>query len=167
MAPSETAVLTLPAVVVSRVDVMRLLRELDAVAATHAQAKIAKAKPETTRLSKMLDEVVHVNKLDLSRDGDLTRLQGFLQELKRHAPTIHMSFATVPTGVFTTKIVEWLRDEVHPLMLLDIGLQPSIAAGCVIRTTNKYIDCSMRQHLLKNRPQLIEMIRAKAGSPAA
>lgn len=167
MAPSETSVLVLPPIVVSKVDVIRLLRELEAVSSVHEQARLAKTPAQTVKLSNMLEAVVQANKLNLTSSADNTRLHDFLQQLKRDAPAIHMSFAAVPTGTFTSKVVEWLRSEVHPLMLLDIGLQPSIAAGCVIRTTNKYIDCSMRQHLLKNRPQLIDMIRAKAGSAPA
>lgn len=163
MAPNApAAVLVLPASIVSRVDIIRLARELEAVTGTIQQQALAQKHEAVPPLSKVLGEIVEANKLSVSRKEDRERLAQFLKDLKTNAPSIHMSFATVPPSTFTAKLVDWLRNEIHPLLLLDIGLQPSIAAGCVIRTTNKYFDCSMRQHLLTNRPKLVEMMRSKA-----
>ncbi len=162
MAPNAATVLTLPASVVSRVDIIRLARELEAVTGAIEQRELTKNhETSLSPLSKVLKEIVEANKLSLARKEDRARLSQFLKDLKADAPSIHMSFAAIPPSAFTAKIVDWLRNEIHPLLLLDIGLQPSIAAGCVIRTTNKYFDCSMRQHLLTSRPKLIEMMRSK------
>ena len=68
---------------------------------------------------------------------------------------------------FVAKIVAWLRTEIHPLILLEIGLQPTIAAGCVIRTTNKYFDYSIGRHLKRNRGQLVSLLRGESTAETA
>lgn len=162
MAPKSAEVLSLPGTVVSRADATRLSRELEAINGYLEQAQMRSSKDtKPPRLSDVLEEITHTNRLNLLHQEDRQRLTVFLKDLKEDAPAIHMSFAVVPSSQFTSKLLDWLRSEIHPLLLLNIGLQPNIAAGCVIRTTNKYIDCSMRQHLLANRPKLVELMRSK------
>jgi len=43
-----------------------------------------------------------------------------------------------------------------------VGLQPTIAAGIVLRTPNHQFDFSLRQHLYKNRAKLREALEVKA-----
>ncbi len=165
MAPKTGEALVLPASVVSRVDASRLAREVDAIDGFLRQAHVRGAdvadEAKLPSLSRTLEDMTHTNRLNLLRPEDRQQLQQFLAGLKKDAPAIHMSFAVVPPPDFTAKLVEWLRGNIHPSLLLTIGLQPSIAAGCVIRTTNKYFDCSVRQHLMANRPKLVELIRSK------
>ncbi len=152
--------LSLPASLVSRSDVRRLAQEVEILDNQIIQhARVSNDKPGLPRLSRILEDIVEVNKLDFNKAADRQKLQQFLLEIKKTAPSLHMSFATEPSALFTGKLVSWLRNEINPLLLLDIGLQPSIAAGCIIRTTNKIIDCSMRQHLLANRPELLRRLR--------
>lgn len=154
-------VISLPPSLISRVDATRLGRELEVMANALEQQAHHHEKAEPVRLSSILEALAQLNQLDLTTAQDRDRLAKFLKDLKKDAPTIHMSFAAEPPSTFTAKIISWLRDEVHPLMLLDIGLQPSIGAGCVIRTNSKYFDCSVRQHLLENKPKLIELMQGK------
>lgn len=165
MAPKSAETLTLPTGIVSRVDAIRLSREIEMIDNFLQQAKLRSGDTEEPakqpRLSQLLEDLAHANSLNVLHQADRQQLQQFLAGLKKDAPTLHMSFAVMPPPAFTTKLMDWLRTEIHPLLLLDIGLQPSIAAGCVIRTTNKYFDCSLRQHLITNRPKLVEIIRSK------
>lgn len=161
MAPKANEVIQLPSTVVSRADAARLGRELETISSRLDQAQLADDNDKVVpQLSEALEDVAKTNQLNLLHAEDRERLQAFLNDLKKDAPSIHMSFAVVPSAAFTNRLLEWLRSEIHPLLLLNIGLQPSIAAGCVIRTTNKYIDCSMRQHLLANRPKLVDLVRS-------
>jgi hypothetical protein len=152
--------LKLPSSVIGWADIARLQRETELVQNSVLQNRITGEAPATMpAVSQPLADIARLNNLDISQKSGLEQLGQLLKQLKDKAPTIHMSFATVPAAAFTAKIIEWLRANIHPSVLLDIGLQPTIAAGCVIRTTNKYIDCSMRQHLLTNRPKLITMLK--------
>jgi F0F1-type ATP synthase delta subunit len=55
--------------------------------------------------------------------------------------------------------VTWLRANIHPQALVQVGLQPNIAAGCVVRTANKQFDLSLRQSFAKHKDLLIEQFR--------
>jgi hypothetical protein len=57
------------------------------------------------------------------------------------------------------KLVGWFRANVHPHVLVQVGLQPNIAAGCVVRTTNKVFDLSLRNHFAQNQQVLIESMK--------
>ena len=70
-----------------------------------------------------------------------------------------MSFANEPSNEAISKIVEWLRSEVSSYVLLHIGIQPSIIAGCTLRTTNKVFDFSMRSRIVESKAILREEIR--------
>ena len=82
----------------------------------------------------------------------------FLKKVQEEAPAIHMSFAADPSSGFTAKIVGWLRANIHPLTLLQIGLQPTIAAGCVVRTTNHVFDLSLRSKFAAQQQLLIDTL---------
>jgi F0F1-type ATP synthase delta subunit len=71
-----------------------------------------------------------------------------------------MSFSADPSPQFTQKLAAWLRQEIHPFVLLQVGLQPNIGAGCVVRTTNKYFDFSLRERFKSKRPLLMEKLKS-------
>ena len=152
--------LKLPMVVASPTDINRLLRELADLDDALLQAKLRdSADPKVVpKTSQLLDETVQLNKLHLLQETDRKALQAYLEVIKNKAPVLHVSLSADPSVGFTTKLVAWLRSEIHPQTLVTIGLQPGIAAGCVIRTTNKRFDLSLRQQFLAARPVLLEKI---------
>ena len=74
---------------------------------------------------------------------------------------MHISFAADPSASFTEKIVAWFRENIHPNILVQIGLQPNIAAGCVVRTANKIFDFSLRENFNQSQQSLIDAIGGK------
>jgi hypothetical protein len=159
----EKNFLALPIQIATKIDVGRLLRELEGVDNFLEQAAIRQPGtsvklPKTSRLA---DEFVESNKINLLRDEDRRRAINFLIMVKAKAPVLHMSFSADPSPIFQQKLVTWLRNQIHPLALLQVGLQPNIGAGCVLRTTNKYFDFSLREHFRNNRDLLIETIHGQ------
>jgi hypothetical protein len=155
------------------IDLSRLQREVEAIEIFMAQAKAraggdkALVMPRTTRNMEVL---CHDNGLNLLVEADRTFLKNFLKTIHDKAPRIHISFAADPSAAFIQKIVGWFRGDVHPQTILQVGLQPTIAAGCVVRTTNKYFDLSLRKDFDKHRQLLIDTmreVRAKANKPPA
>lgn len=145
MARSD-AEFTLPTLVFGMVEVRRLQHELDRLDEYLRQMALRKDVTfEMPRVSRMLDALAAENHCDLLKGTERTLLIGFLKRIAASAPSIHMSFAADPSASFIAKIVGWMRANVHPLVLLQIGLQPTIAAGCVVRTNNKVFDLSLRQ----------------------
>lgn len=170
MAPNATQdkTLVLPISVISRVDVGRLLREVEAIDAFLKQSAIREPgtpvkMPKTSRL---FDETIENNQLNVLHDDERLRLHHFLTEVRTKAPTLHMSFSADPSPAFTQKLITWLRAEIHPVVLLQVGLQPNIGAGCVVRTTNKYFDFSLRTRF-KEKGSILADLMQKADQPAA
>lgn len=161
--------MTLPTLVFGMVEVRRLARELESLDEfLRAMAVRRQTKFEMPRVSRMLDALARENHLDLLKGAHRTTIAEFLKDIISSAPTIHMSFAADPSSAFTAKIVGWLRAHAHPYALLDIGLQPNIAAGCVVRTTNKVFDLSLRRHFAEHRDILTQSLRStSAQEPSA
>lgn len=152
--------LQLPVGVVSRVDVGRLLRELEVLENFLKAAEVRE--PGTTlklpKTSKLLEEMLEINQLNALHETDRSHLSSFLKNTRMKAPTIHISFSADPSAMVTKRLVTWLRQNIHPQLLLQVGLQPTIGAGAVIRTTNKYFDLSLRERLSKNKHILIQKL---------
>lgn len=149
----------LPVSIVSPLDVSRLIRELEGLEANLQQLTLQKKELKLPKTSKLLDETIAFNKLDLLQKSDRDSFRELLQAVKEHAPLLHVSFNADPSPVFLAKLMTWLRQNIHPLVLVTIGLQPNIGAGCIIRTTNKYFDFSLGKRFEKNRTLLMEKLR--------
>src|SRR3989344_8018466 len=152
MEPKQS-VLILPLTAVSRMDVMRAIREIDALDDFLAQSAIRQpgTNVKLPKTSRVMDEVVEINKLNILVEADRKGLLKLMKQVYEEAPVLHISFSADPSPLFIQRLVSWLRVEVHPSVLLKIGLQPNIGAGCTIRTKNKYFDFSLRQNFKNQR----------------
>lgn len=160
--------LHLPLSVVSPADVIRLRRNLEQFNDQHQQATLrAKSgnSAEAVSAGQVLREFATMNKCDLEKTAERQALLGDLEALLKHAPTVTMSFASEPSAAFMTKIVNWFRTSIHPALLISVGLQPTIAAGCILRAGGKVYDLSLRHKFTEQRTLLIDSIR-KASAPA-
>lgn len=160
MTDTQSDQIVLPHQLISSVDLARLTRELVALDESLRQAELRTPGQSThlSRSSQTLEELAKANHVHLTDQAQRTQLIELLRAFEAHAPRIHMGLATEPTSAFTRKIVIWMRANIHPLVLLEVGLQPTIAAGCTIRTTNKMFDMSLRNHFAQNRELLIQKI---------
>lgn len=160
-APASVAArnVQLPASIVSTMDVGRLSRELEAFEDYIEQARARKGGTALTppRTSRLLDELTTTNNCNLLQDSDRERLETFLKSLEA-APVVHISFAVDPSAAFTEKLVRWLRTNIDEHLLVQVGLQPNIAAGCIVRTANKVFDFSLRENFAQKRDLLIKAI---------
>lgn len=153
--------LKLPIMVVGPVEIGRLVREMNDIDDALLQLGIreggSKTKmPQTTR---QMDELIEQNKLNLLHDEDRKLLKEYLEGLREKAPTVHMSFSADPSAVFLEKLMAWLRQEIHPDILLTVGLQPNLGAGSILRTTNKQFDLSLRKDFATKRQILKDIVR--------
>ena len=158
---NSTASLSLPLSVVNKVDVGRLLREAEKIDEFMNQAAIRQpgatlTLPKTTRA---LSDFAAQNNINLLIADDRKALLEFLKLVREHAPQLHMSFSAEPSPSFVQKLVTYLRENIHPSALLQVGLQPTIGAGFMLRTTNKYYDFSLRTHLKSKHDILVHNIR--------
>lgn len=164
MAPNATTIpkhiVGLPLLVVGPVDVGRLARELETIDNQLLAVELRTKAPATElpTMSQLLGQTVELNKLNLLVPAERKQLQELLALVKAQAPLLHISFSADPNPAFTEKLMAWLRREIHPLVLLTIGLQPNLGAGCIVRSTNQYFDFSLRQDFLEKRELLMSKL---------
>ena len=157
--------LELPTLIFGSVEVHRLQRELELLEEFLTQAAIREPgkQPPLPKTSRLLEGLAGNNGYNLLQATDRKHIAAFLQDILTNAPVVHISFAADPSSTFTAKIVAWFRTTIHPHMLIQLGLQPNIAAGCVVRTSNKSFDFSLRERFLAKHELLLEAIEGKAG----
>lgn len=153
--------LKLPASVISQTDIARLMRELNGLDDFFVGAKARQhgTGMNLPKISRQIDLTARENKLNLLAEADRQRLMDGLKSVYERAPNLHISFAIEPSPKAFEKIIIWLRRNIHPQALVSVGLQPAIAAGCVLRTTNKVFDMSLRAGLNKETDYLKQLIQ--------
>lgn len=166
MDPNNGALLILPVSVVGRVDLGRLIREVEQLDEFLRQAAIREggSSVKLPKTSRLMDELITINKLNVLLEPERQRLHQFLLAVRKQAPTMHMSFSADPSPLFMQRLVTWTRKELHPFMLIQVGLQPNIGAGCVVRTTNKYFDFSLKQSFEDKRSLLAAKLSGEAAA---
>jgi hypothetical protein len=156
--------LKLPLTVLSQVDVARCLREINALNDFFVRSKVRQpgTPMQMPKLTILLDQVARENNYNLSEENDRKNLAAQLDYIIGKAPLLHISFAAEPSPKALEKILIWFRSNIHPQALLQVGLQPTIAAGCVVRTSNKVFDMSLREHLNQQQKFLAQLIDGAA-----
>ena len=158
-----TETFALPVQIYTQSDVSKLDREMEGVIAFFEQAAIKGANANAVpQISFLMNALIDENKLNILHKEDRDKLGSFLHTLREKAPVVHTSFATDPKPEFLMKLIMWFRTQAHPYVLFQVGLQPNIAAGCIIRTTNKYFDLSFKRHFEDSKAKLALALREKA-----
>lgn len=160
--------LALPILIFGLPEVRRVRRELESLEEFIKSAEIRApgTQPQLPRLSRMCEALATENNLNLLQPTDRKLLFTFIKGVETAAPKIHMSFAADPSSAFTAKMVTWLRANIHRYAMMEVGLQPNIAAGCTVRTPNKVFDFSLRQRFMKTQSTLVEVFEAEAAAAA-
>lgn len=164
---TSPAALVLPPSVVSKVDVARLVSEIELIdnELTAAMVRAKTGAPEQPKpgLSEMLEDFLQANALSLEESHSRSELIKQLRELKRNVPVIHMTFAVPADRPSLQALSRWLRESVHPQAVIAVGLQPSLVAGVYVRTPNQVHDFSLRALLRGHHSLLIEELEALRG----
>lgn len=152
--------LKLPPNLVNRGDVLKTMRELNALNDFFVGAKVRQPGTglQMPKTSKSLELLASENGRNLFDEQQRQTLYKDLATLSNGAPHLHISFASEPTPKALEPILVWLRENIHPQVLLSVGFQPAIAAGCVLRSSNKIFDMSMGPHLQKQAPLLMKLL---------
>lgn len=151
--------LKLPYIIASRKDIIRLHREVRQFIDIVSQSIMRHDNPiKYPEITDHLRAVATENQVNLRSTKHCEILLGQLESLKDKAPSVHVSFPVEPNAEILQKLVNWFRQEIDPHVVIQVGIQPTIAAGVVLRTPNKQFDFSLRQHLYRNRDKLREAI---------
>ena len=158
--------LQLPVGVVGPGDVRHLKRSLEKLEDMLQQMRLRTNSPvsKMPRASRLLEEFAATNRLNLLLPDDRQRATAFLAHTLTNAPVLHMSFAAEASRAFTTEIILWLRQNLRADILLNIGLEPTIAAGCIVRTPTHQYDFSLREHFAKQAGLLAKQLHGDIAS---
>jgi hypothetical protein len=157
---------TLPVSLTGHSDLSRLGRAVELLEGNLQAQRVrnADAPVQLPSIGQALSDFIEQNKLDVTDADVLAELKAQLRKIKDHAPVMHMTFANEVDPYLLQKLVMWLRTEIHPHALLDVGLQPGLVGGVYLRTPNKVHDFSVKA-LLKNKRDIIfeELQKLNAG----
>ncbi len=147
---------------ISGSDLSAVLRELNRLEDFFVGAKkrTAGTPMQPPRITRTLDALAKTNQYNLLEENHRHELTLQLTQIRQQAPQVHISFATEPSPKALERILVWFRTSIHPQLLLRVGLQPNIAAGCVIRTPNKFFDLSLRAYLENQQDYLVELTKS-------
>lgn len=153
--------LNLPYSLTSPTDLNRIIRELDSLDDFLLQLQLRKQNGQTKlpKTSYLLEQLLQQIKVNILIEEERHNLINYLKQIKSQAPLIHISFAADPSPLFLSKIIIWLRQNIHPYLLITTGLQPNIGAGCMIRTTNRFIDLSLKKDFNEKKQLLLNSIK--------
>jgi hypothetical protein len=168
--PAAKKMVGLPVLVTSPIDVGRLIREVETIDETLMQLGLRSPGEEVKlpKTSQLMDKLIEINQINLLHKTDRAALLEFLKRVKDEAPVLHMSFSADPSVSFLEKLTAWLRREIHPLTLVSVGLEPTIGAGCIVRTVNHQFDFSLKQNFAKKKQLLKDALKMpEAASPPA
>jgi F0F1-type ATP synthase delta subunit len=146
--------------IITPLDLGRVIREAEKLDDYLLQSglrghKTADSLPKVTR---MLEEISEINGLSLLDGTHRKHLIGNLRSVRTSARKIHISFAVEPSPAVLKKIVAWFRQNIEEDLIVEIGVQPTISVGCVVRTTNKIFDMSLRHRFFDSKNQLSELL---------
>ena len=157
----------LPASIVSRLDVARLLNEAeridDELTQTAVRARAGVASGVQLVLSERFTDFLQANQIQFSDARQRDEIIKQLRQLKDKAPIIHMTFAVEADPESLGQLAQWLRESVHPQAIIATGLQPALVAGVYMRTPNHVHDFSLRAKLQGNRDLLVKELGGARG----
>lgn len=164
---NEQTALLLPPSIVTKVDVSRLVSEMEQVdnelitRDAHIKANV----PITSQisLSQQLSDFLSVNTLEIGDGAMRSDLIKRLRHIKNTAPMVHITFASSADTESLRELVVWLRQSVHPQSVITVGLQPSLIGGAYIRTPNRVHDFSLRARLAGHRDIITKEVEALSG----
>lgn len=167
MASAAPAMLT--PLLTSPSDLKRARREVEALDDFLHQAGLRQGGKavKLPTVSRVIEELAEASNLNLLKKTDRDRLMKYLTLLITKAPVLHISFASEPSPKAMHQLVQWLRTNYHPQLIVSVGVQPSIAAGCVVRTANRQFDFSLRSALDNQTAVFISNLREGDEPPAA
>jgi hypothetical protein len=160
VAAKTFAELVLPSSVITKIDVSRLVTELEKVDndLNSAAIRAETGGPAAVQpvLSQQLADFLQQNELKIDDVRVRADLIKQMHLLKDKVPVIHMTFAVTADPDSLQEIAQWIRTNIDPRAVIAVGLQPSLVAGVYVRTPNHVHDLSLRQMLRAGRSKLVE-----------
>lgn len=147
--------------ILTNIDLARVLREARQVDDFFLQNELrAKGKPsKMLKTTRIIEDLATENDLSILEPAHRKLLIKQLEIISEHAPVVHFSFPTEPSRHALSSISRWLRQNINHYALVQVGLEPQIGIGCVVRTDNKIFDCSLKNRLKDKKSILKDSLK--------
>ena len=131
--------------------------------AGHLRDSLARAKIESQPIdiapSPFLDALFTATNSDKKVLSGVETLITELEDLRRTAPTVHITLAAFPDESMKMTITKWFR-QIHPEVFVAFGTRSDIVGGMILRTSSTIHDFSYRTQLLSHRNRISEILRS-------
>jgi F0F1-type ATP synthase delta subunit len=139
-----------------------ILWELGAISSqlrdSSTRATVTKTEQKTeVHTSALLLNVLQSAGVSAHDQPALEHLQAEIKTIREQAPSMHMMLAALPNRAMKRMIVEWLRREIHPQLLLTFSARGDIGGGFILRAGSKQYDFSFRGKILANKQRIVEI----------
>jgi hypothetical protein len=123
-----------------------------------AEKRGAKARSDLTLAQSTLDLIATLPASKHSEPTALDNLADRLGELLQKAPVVHVTLPAPAGRAMRQEFVSWFRQHCAADALLVFQVNPDIAGGMVVRTTNEVHDFSFRHLLMANPQHFVEVL---------
>lgn len=147
--------------VITTLDLSRVIRELEKLDDFLHQSGLRGKTENLPKITESLRAISQANKVSLTNSEQRKHLLSLLNELKAASKKVHISFAVEPSPAVIKKIAVWMRQNIDKQLILDVGIQPTISVGCVVRTKNKVFDMSLRNRFSESKKILAASMEAE------
>jgi hypothetical protein len=158
----------LPPTIVSKVDVSRLVSEMERLdnelTSKAVRTKAGSPAQPAPILSEQLTDFLVQNQLTFATSKERGELVKQLRLLKEKVPVLTMTFAVVADRESLQQLAQWVRSSIHPQAVITAGLQPALVAGVYVRTPNHVHDLSVRGLLAAQHDNLVGHLETLRGS---
>ncbi|HEX5797513.1 MAG TPA: F0F1 ATP synthase subunit delta [Candidatus Saccharimonadales bacterium] len=120
-------------------------------------AKSASEKPDLSVAAESLIRDLNQKK-SLDRKG-LDELIADLEEFADTAPRLNVTLAAPPVRGLKKTLVNWLREEISPEILVTFDFNSTLLGGMVLRCGSRIFDWSLRRQILDERARFPEVLR--------
>lgn len=90
--------------------------------------------------------------------GVVETLAGELEKWAVKAPVVIITLAALAPLHLKMDLVGWMREHLSRNLLVEFHVNPDIAGGMVVHTTNKVFDFSFRSHLLEEPGRFVRIL---------
>lgn len=156
----------LPAAIVSKVDVSRVVHEFEALdnslTSSSVRRKAGTVDEGAPAVSPQLAAFLDQNPVNLENSNERSTYIKQLRLLKDNVRVMNMTFAVVADPESLQQLSAWLRESIHPQTVIEAHLQPGLVAGAYVRSQNQVFDFSVRNAMKAKRGELkkqLEMLR--------
>lgn len=132
------------------------LRRYAAAAAGAARAEESPPLPELSPESQILQGLLPASERQNSQSLEDLRLE--IEKLITQWPSVSITLAAPAPRALKAELTGWLRQNIRPDLLVSFNVNPDIAGGMLIRTTNRVFDFSFRKLLLARPARFTEVL---------